>query len=111
LSSSLVAWKSWVNENPDRAKRLAAAVAESFERLKNPENLRAAVKAHGKIAGITNPKEVATYATWLSAGKVFFMEWNKKVADAQWEFLNLATKNGILDKVPSEKEHALFLAD
>ena len=59
----------------------------------------------------TDPKEVETYAKWLSAGMVFFMEWNKKVADAQWQFLDLAKKYGILDKVPSEKEHALFLGD
>lgn len=111
LSSSLVAWKSWINENPDRAKRFAAAVAESFRRLKDPDNLRKAVEAHGKIAGITDPKDVETYAKWLSAGKVFFMEWNKKIADAQWQFLALAKKYGILDKVPSEKEHALFLGD
>jgi ABC-type nitrate/sulfonate/bicarbonate transport system substrate-binding protein len=108
-SAPLVAWKSWVNESPARAKKLAAAVEESFRWLRKPENLDAAVKAHGKLAGVTTPDAVATYKTWLGEKKIFLAQWNQKVVDAQWQFLELTKRHGILEKVPDKKQHALIL--
>jgi NitT/TauT family transport system substrate-binding protein len=110
-AAPLVAWKSWVNENPTRAKNYSAAVAESFRWLRKPENFDAAVKAHGKIAGVTTPDAIATYKRLLSQKKIFLAEWNQKVVDAQWAFLEKAKKFGVLDKVPDKKDHALVLGE
>jgi ABC-type nitrate/sulfonate/bicarbonate transport system substrate-binding protein len=108
-SAPLVAWKSWVDENPTRAKNFAAAVEESFRWLRNPENLDAAVKAHGQLAGVTTPDAVATYKKWLSEKRIFLAQWDQKVVDAEWQFLELAKKHGILDAVPDKAKHAIIL--
>jgi ABC-type nitrate/sulfonate/bicarbonate transport system substrate-binding protein len=108
-SAPLVAWKSWVDENPTRAKNYAAAVEESFTWLRKPENLDAAVKAHGTLAGVSTPEAVATYKKWLGEKKIFLPEWNQKIVDAQWQFLELAKKHGIIDAVPDKTKHALIL--
>lgn len=108
-SGPLVAWRSWVDENPDRAKRLAAAVEESFRRLRDPKNFNQAVKKFGALAGVTKPAEIATYKKWFSEKRIFLAQWNKKVADAQWKFLEMAKSHGILKTVPSEAKHAMLL--
>jgi ABC-type nitrate/sulfonate/bicarbonate transport system substrate-binding protein len=108
-SAPLIAWKGWVKENPTRAKNFAAAVAESFNWLAKPENFDAAVKAHGKLAGVTTPDAIATYKKLLGENKIFLAEWNQKAVDAQWQFLEMAKKYGVLDKVPEKKDHAMVL--
>jgi ABC-type nitrate/sulfonate/bicarbonate transport system substrate-binding protein len=108
-TAPLVAWKSWVKENPDRAKRVAAATMESFVWLRKPENLEAVVKKHGKLAGVTDPAAVGVYKKLLADELMFLTEWNQKSVDSQWQFLELAKKSGVLDKVPPKAEHALLV--
>ena len=83
---------------------------ESFRWLRKPENLDAAVKAHGTLAGVTTPEAVAVYKKWLGEKRLFLAEWDHKSADAQWQFLEVAKRHGVLDKVPDEAQHALVLA-
>ena len=108
-SGPLVAWRSWVEENPDRAKRLAAATEESFRRLRDPKYLDEVLKKYGTLAGVTKPAEIATYKKWFAEHRIFLAQWNKKVADAQWKFLDMAKSHGILKTVPSEAKHAMLL--
>jgi ABC-type nitrate/sulfonate/bicarbonate transport system substrate-binding protein len=60
-SAPIVAWTSWVKADPERAKNFVAATEESFRWLRRPENLDAAVKKYGTLAGVTDPAEIATY--------------------------------------------------
>ena len=111
FSGPLVAWKSWIDENPARAKNFAQAVEESFRWLRKPENLDAAVKQHGAEAGVTTAAQIETYKKWLAEKRIFMTEWNRKSIDAQWQFLELAKHYGILDKVPSEQKYALLVGN
>jgi ABC-type nitrate/sulfonate/bicarbonate transport system substrate-binding protein len=108
-TAPLVAWKSWVDENPTRAKNVAAATMESFRWLRKPENLDAVVKKHGELAGVTTPDAIATYKKWLGEKRLFLAEWDQKAVDAEWQFLELAKRHGVLDKVPPKEKHALIL--
>ncbi|HEX7053954.1 MAG TPA: ABC transporter substrate-binding protein [Burkholderiales bacterium] len=107
-TAPLVAWKSWVDENPERAKRYSAAVEESFRWLRRPENFDAAVKKHGKLAGVTTAEAVAIYKKLLGEKRIFLAEWNPKVVDSQWQFLEMAKRHGILKAVPDKKTHAVI---
>lgn len=104
-----VAWQSWVDEDKTRAKNFAAAVMASFEWLEKPENLDAAVKNHGALAGVTKPEDVAEYKDWLQHKNMFMTDWSRKAVDAQWKFLEVCQKGGVLDKVPAEDKYALFV--
>jgi NitT/TauT family transport system substrate-binding protein len=108
-SAPLVAWRDWVNADLNRAKNFVAAVHESYNWLAKPENMDAAVKEHGKLAGVTTPDQIATYKKWLAENKVFLAEWNQKVVDAEWQFLELAKRHGVLESVPPKDKHALIL--
>jgi ABC-type nitrate/sulfonate/bicarbonate transport system substrate-binding protein len=108
-SAPLVAWKSWVNENPTRARNYAAAVQESFRWLRKPENFDAAVKKYGTLAGVTAPAAISVYKKWLGEKKIFLAHWDQKVVDAQWQFLEMAKSHGVLPAVPDKKSHALIL--
>lgn len=110
-SAPLVAWKSWVNENPTRAKHYAEAVEESFRWLRNPENFDTAVKKYGTQAGVTTPAAIATYKKWLSEKRIFLAHWDQKVIDAQWQFLEMAKQHGVIPAVPDKATHALVLED
>lgn len=105
----LVAWRSWVDEDPSRAKNFAAATEESFRWLEKPENLESAVKSHGPLAGVTTPADVAEYKTWLQSKNLFMTSWNRKAVDAQWKFLDLCQQTGVLSKVPPQDKYALFV--
>lgn len=107
-SAPIVAWRSWVTENPTRAKDFVAATEESFRWLRQPQNFDAAVKKYGTLASVTNPAEIATYKKWLAEKRIFLAHWDRKTADAEWEFLESAKKHGLLDAVPSEQKYALF---
>jgi hypothetical protein len=37
--------------------------------------------------------------------------WDQNVADAQWQFLEMAKNHGVLDAVPTREKHALILGD
>jgi hypothetical protein len=67
------------------------------------------VKSHGTLAGVTTPEAIATYKKWLAAKRIFLPEWDQKVVDAQWKFLELAKRHGILEEVPSKEKRALIL--
>lgn len=108
-AASLVAWRSWVEEDRKRAKNYAAATMASFRWLEKPENLDTAVKNHGALAGVTTPADVAEYKTWLQSKDMFMTDWSRKAVDAQWQFLELCQRTGILDKVPPESKYALFV--
>jgi ABC-type nitrate/sulfonate/bicarbonate transport system substrate-binding protein len=108
-AAPVVAWRSWVNEDQTRAKNFAAAVEASFRWLEKPENLDAAVKSHGALAGVTAPDVVAEYKTWLQSKDMFMTDWSRKAADAEWQFLEVCQKTGILDKVPDQNQYALFV--
>ena len=108
-AAPIVAWRSWVDEDQARAKDFAAAVAESFRWLRQPENLEAAVKNHGALAGVTKPADIAEYKKWLAAKKMFMTRWDRKAVDAQWQFLAVAQRTGIIDKIPAEDKYALFV--
>jgi ABC-type nitrate/sulfonate/bicarbonate transport system substrate-binding protein len=105
----LVAWRSWVDEDPGRAKKFAAAVEESLRWLKKPENLETAVKNHGALAGVKTAADVAEYKTWLQSKNLFMTSWNRKAVDAQWKFLQLCQRTGVISKVPAEDKYALFV--
>ncbi len=108
-AAPLIAWKSWVDEDQKRAKNFAQAVAESFRWLRQPENLAAAVKAHGELAGVTKPEDEAEYKKWLTAKRMFMTTWDRKAVDAQWKFLDVCQRTGIITKVPAEDKYALFV--
>jgi NitT/TauT family transport system substrate-binding protein len=108
-SAPLVAWKDWVNDNPTRAKNLSAAVADSFRWLRSPENFDAAVKKYGTMASVTTPAAAAVYKKWLGEKRIFLAEWDQKAVDAEWAFLEMAKKYGVLDAVPDKQKHAMVL--
>jgi ABC-type nitrate/sulfonate/bicarbonate transport system substrate-binding protein len=110
-AAPLVAWKSWIEENPTRARNFAAAVEESFRWLRQPENFDAAVQKYGALAGVTTPAAIATYKKLLAEKGIFLAHWDQSVADAEWQFLQVAKDHGILDKVPARDSHALLIED
>jgi hypothetical protein len=108
-SAPLVAWKSWVTENPTRAKNYAAATMDSFRWLRDPTNFDTVVQKYGTLAGVSTPAAIGVYKKWLGEKKLFLAEWDQKAIDAQWAFLELCKKYGILAAVPDKAQHALVL--
>jgi len=108
-AAPLVAWKSWVDENPTRAKNYAEAVQESFRWLRDPENFDAAIKKYGALAGVTEPAAVAVYKKWFSEKRVFLARWDQKTIDAEWQFLDVAKHSNVLPAVPDKLTHAIAL--
>jgi hypothetical protein len=43
--------------------------------------------------------------------QIFLTDWSRKAVDAEWQFLEMAKRHGVLDEVPSEKDHALLVDD
>lgn len=108
-SAPLVCWREWVDADRDRAAKFAAAVMESMNWLADHKNFEAAAAKHGRIAGIVNDREKAVYRDWIHTGKMFLAKWDKATVDAQWEFLEMAKRRGVLDFVPDKKKHGLIL--
>jgi ABC-type nitrate/sulfonate/bicarbonate transport system substrate-binding protein len=102
-AAPIVAWRSWVEQDPERARNFVAATEESFRWLRRPENLDAAVKKYGTLAGVTDPAEVATYKKLLSTKQIFLAHWDQKVVAAEWQFLDMAKRYGVLSKVPAAR--------
>jgi len=107
-AAPLVAWRSWIDEDQARAKAFAAAVKDSFLWLEQPANLEAAVKNHGTLAGVTTPQDVAAYKDWLQHRNMFMTDWDAKSVGAQWKFLDVCQRTGIISKVPAQDKYALF---
>ena len=107
----IVAWRSWVDEDKARARNFAAATVDSFKWLEKPENLETVVKKHGELAGVRTPAQIDEYKLWLTKKQLFLTSWDDKTVAAQWEFLDLAQKTGILKKVPPQDKYALFVGE
>jgi ABC-type nitrate/sulfonate/bicarbonate transport system substrate-binding protein len=106
-SGPTVAWRDWIEENRERAKNFVAAEHESWEWLR--QNSDEAVAKYGKLASINTPAEAEALKKMLKEGGVFLSKWDSQIIDAQWKFLELAKKVGILDKVPPKEKHAMVL--
>jgi ABC-type nitrate/sulfonate/bicarbonate transport system substrate-binding protein len=107
----IVAWRSWIDEDRTRAKNFATATVEAFKWLEKPENLESAAKNHGVLAGVTTPAEIDEYKLWLTKKQMFLTSWDHKTVAAQWNFLDLAQKTGVLKEVPAQDKYALFVGD
>jgi ABC-type nitrate/sulfonate/bicarbonate transport system substrate-binding protein len=106
-SAPIVAWRNWVNEDPERAKNFVAASHESFEWIR--KNVDATVKKYGKSAAVKTSAEAETYKKWFKEKRIFLARWNSKVVDAQWKFLEIAKRAGEIKVVPAKKKHGLVL--
>jgi ABC-type nitrate/sulfonate/bicarbonate transport system substrate-binding protein len=110
-TAPIVAWRSWVEQDPKRAKNFASATEDSFRWLRSADNLDAAVKKYGDLAAVTKPEDVAEYKKWLGTKNMFLTRWDRKVVDAQWKFLDVCKRGGIITKVPSQDKYALFVGE
>lgn len=108
-AAPIVAWRSWVDQDKTRARNFAAATEHSFRWLRNPTNLVAAVKKYGDLAAVTKPADIAEYKKWLAAKRMFLTTWDSKSVEAQWKFLEVCRKAGIISKVPPRDKYALFV--
>jgi len=108
-AAPIVAWKSWVDEDKTRAENFAKATTESFIWLKTPQNLQTVVKNHGALAGVTKPEDVSEYQDWLQHKDMFMTAWDSKAVGAQWQFLDVAKKTGVIKDVPAQDKYALFV--
>ena len=108
-TSPVVAWRSWVDANRDRARRFVEAMHDSYRWLRDPANLHAAVKKYGVLAGVKPGIAENTYARLLKEKRIFLDHWTKPVVDAEWKFLEAAKKLGVLKKVPPEDKYGLIL--
>ncbi|MGH6670786.1 MAG: ABC transporter substrate-binding protein, partial [Xanthobacteraceae bacterium] len=106
-ASPVDGWRSWVTENPARAKNFVTATVEMYRWLANPANLKLAVKNHGKLAGVTTPAMVDEYIALLGKKHMFMTDWSRKAVDAQWQFLQVCQRAGIISKVPPQDKYAM----
>jgi ABC-type nitrate/sulfonate/bicarbonate transport system substrate-binding protein len=108
-SAPIVAWRSWVEEDRDRAKRWVQATHASYNWLRVGKNLDAAVKGHGRLAAVKNKAQAEIYKKWLGQKRVFLARWDQKVVDNAWKFLEVAKKHGVLKKIPPKNKTAMIL--
>ena len=108
-SAPVVAWRSWVDEDRERASSFVRATQESWEWLRDSDNLDATIKKYGKLAAVRNQAQAEIYRKWLADKRVFLTRWDREVVDAQWEFLEMAKRRGVLEKVPDKARHGLIL--
>ncbi len=108
-SSPIVAWRSWVEEDRDRARALVRAQHEAWQWLRVPANVEAAIEKYGKLAAVRDEAQAQVYKDWLANHRVFLPRWDKEVVDAQWAFLEMAAAKGVIKQVPDKAKHALIL--
>ena len=108
-SAPLVCWRKWVDADRARATAFVKAFTEGYKWLRNPVNLKKAVKKYGKLAAVKNEAQAKTYESWLSQGKMLITDWNEETRDKQWQFLHMAKKHGILTKIPPKEKYGLIL--
>lgn len=106
-SAPTIAWKDWIDEDRRRAKNLVDALHESWQWLR--QNSDKAVEKYGKLAGVRNAAEAATLKKMLQSGGIFLDEWDPKIVDAQWQFLELAKQARIIKAVPAKEKYSLIL--
>lgn len=108
-SAPLVCWREWVDEDRERAKNFTTAVMASMRWLRDPKNFDQAEAKFAKVTGIQNEAEAGVYRDWLQKDKIFLAKWDRETVDAQWDFLEMAKRRGVLDTVPDKKKHGLIL--
>ena len=108
-SAPIVAWRSWVDEDRARAASYVKATHEAIAWLKVGKNIDASIKKFGVLSGVKNKAQAAVYRKWLGEGKIFRGRWDRETIDAQWKFLEMAAKRGVLGKVPAKEKVALIL--
>ena len=106
-SAPTIAWKDWIDEDRQRAKNVVDALHESFQWLR--QNSDKAVEKYGKLAGVQNAAEAAALKKMLQAGGIFLDQWDPKIIDAQWKFLDLAKQVGIIKAVPAKDKYSMVL--
>lgn len=106
-SAPIVAWRDWIQQDPQRAKGMVAALHESYQWLR--ENSDAAIKKYGVLAAVKTPAEAKVYKRWLKEKRFFLDRWDSHVIDVQWKFLEIAKRVGVLSKVPSKEKHTMVL--
>jgi ABC-type nitrate/sulfonate/bicarbonate transport system substrate-binding protein len=106
-SAPTIAWKDWIDEDRQRAKNLVEALHESFQWLR--QNSDKAVEKYGKLAAVQNASEAAALKKMLQAGGIFLDQWDPKIIDAQWKFLDLAKQVGIIKAVPPKDKYSMVL--
>ena len=106
-SAPTIAWKDWIDEDRQRAKNLFEALHESFQWLR--QNSDKAVEKYGKLAAVQNASEAAALKKMLQAGGIFLDQWDPKIIDAQWKFLDLAKQVGIIKAVPPKDKYSMVL--
>ena len=105
----IVAWKSWVKEDEKRAKNLATAIVESFKWLEKSGKPGDRREESRQARGVTKPADVAEYKEWLQHRHMFMTSWDRKAVDAEWKFLELAKRTGVINEVPAQDKAALFV--
>lgn len=103
--TGLVAWKDWLEKNPEVAKAITAALRKAVDWMRaHPEEF---VKEGGKfysnakLAGWTrNEATKKLVGRWLAEGKYFIYGYTQKWIDANYEFIKLMYEAGILKKLP-----------
>ena len=110
-AAPIVAWRDWVAEDSDRARRLVSAYHEAYEWLAEPDNLQTAVDNYGELGGVTTQAQADVYKKWLAEGRIFLTRWDQETIDVQWEFLELALTHGSIDKVPPKDTTARALTE
>ncbi len=106
-SAPTIAWKDWIDQDRQRAKNVVDALHESFQWLR--QNSDKAVEKYGKLAGVQNAAEAAALKKMLQAGGIFLDQWDPKIIDAQWKFLDLAKQVGIIKAVPPKEKYSMVL--
>jgi hypothetical protein len=61
------------------------------------------------LAAVKNQAQANVYKKWLSEKRVFLAHWDTETRDNQWEFLEMASKRGVLGKVPSKEKYSMIL--
>src|SRR5262249_55690730 len=94
---------------PCQSEELCGSCRRVFRWLRKPENFDVAVKKYGTLAGVTTPAAIAVYKKWLGEKRIFLDRWDQKVVDAEWQFLEMAHRLGVLPAVPDKTAHALLV--
>jgi NitT/TauT family transport system substrate-binding protein len=106
-SSLLVAYRDWIEKDPARAKNFVAAVDEAIKWcIANADML---VDKYPQQLDAQTPEAAAVMKDWLKHDSILLADWDQKVIDSNWKFLELAHKEGVIDAVPAKDKHAMDL--
>jgi NitT/TauT family transport system substrate-binding protein len=106
-SSLLVAYRDWIEKDPNRAKNFVAAVDEAIKWcIANADTL---VDKYPQQLDAQTPEAAKVMKDWLKHDSILLADWDQKVIDSNWKFLELAQKEGVIDAVPAKDKHAMDL--